>query len=388
MVNERYFAEPEEGYLKTAESVFRKIKSDTQESKRDVTFMPLADSLIKEPIIEYDFLVNRLLYDNAINLISGDPKTYKTYVAIDIALGIITGTNTLGHNVMKKGKVVFASTEFDVRNRFLDLSKGRGIDDKSILNDVIIHIYNKQDTFQWRKDLPLLGETLKKYKPKLLVLDPLSYIFDGDINKVDEVGEFFKELKLLVRENNISVLIVHHNNRMNENKRMNNVSGSSAITRFVDSIIYLERFEEEEKQDINKTDDELDQVAKPIKLLKGPYRHGREGYKYYTLNFKIDREKTQIISERLDIKKDFDDSNKNLSPDQRKSDIENKIIAAINDEKLSREGFKFDDLKAIINNVYGIAERSFVNVLREVLNDMTKDGHLIKEKHSYIYKGM
>ncbi|WP_291624806.1 AAA family ATPase [Clostridium sp.] len=366
-----------------------KTESNYKKTKiRDIEFLPLAESLSIAPIKEYKFLVNRLLYDNAINLISGDPKTYKTYVAIDIALGVITGGETIGHKVLEKGKVLVISTEFDVRPRFIDLLKSRGIDDISILNNIITFGERGLDTFQWNKDLYKLRETIKKHRPKLLILDPLTYIFDGDINKGDEVGEFFKELKVLIRKYDISVLIIHHNNRMSENKRMNNVSGSSAITRFVDSIIYLERFKEDEEQDINKTDEELDEEIKPIKLIKGRYRHGKEGYKYYTVNFKITKDLSIISAERLDIKKDFSEGEREFNPEQRKSDIENKILNSIYDGKLNRESFNFNDVKAAINNIYKIADRSFTNDIREVLKNIVSNGSLEKIGHTYIYKGM
>lgn len=366
-----------------------KTESNYKKTKiRDIEFLPLAESLSIAPIKEYKFLVNRLLYDNAINLISGDPKTYKTYVAIDIALGVITGGETIGHKVLEKGKVLVISTEFDVRPRFIDLLKSRGIDDISILNNIITFGERGLDTFQWNKDLYKLYETIKKHRPKLLILDPLTYIFDGDINKGDDVGEFFKELKVLIRKYDISVLIIHHNNRMSENKRMNNVSGSSAITRFVDSIIYLERFKEDEEQDINKTDEELDEEIKPIKLIKGRYRHGKEGYKYYTVNFKITKDLSIISAERLDIKKDFSEGEREFNPEQRKSDIENKILNSIYDGKLNRESFNFNDVKAAINNIYKIADRSFTNDIREVLKNMVSNGSLEKIGHTYIYIGM
>lgn len=365
------------------ESNYKKTKT------RDIKFLPLAESLSIAPIKEYKFLVNGLLYDNAINLITGDPKTYKTYVAVDIALAVITGGNTFNHKSFKKGKVLIISTEFDIRKRFIDLLKGRGIDDISILNNVITFMYDSSvDTFQWNKDFKILENILEKERPKLLILDPLSYIFDGDINKGDEVGEFFKKLKILVRKYDLSVLLVHHNNRMSESKRMNNVSGSSAITRFVDSIIYLERFKEDEEQDINKTDEELNKEIKQIKLIKGQYRHGNEGYKYFTLDFKINEDLSIIRAERLDIKKDFPEGEREFNPEQRKSDIENKILNSIYDGKLNRESFNFNDVKAAINNIYKIADRSFTNDIREVLKNMVSNGSLEKIGHTYIYKGM
>lgn len=356
---------------------FNKVESN-KKNKRDVRIMPLGESLLQEPIAEYDFLVNRLLYDGAVNLISGDPKTFKTYLAIDIALGVVTKTETLGHPVLKKGKVLFISTEFDVRNRFVELYRGRGISDKSVLDDIITFIYDSSiDTFQWKKDLKFLEDILKEYRPKLLVLDPLSYIFDGDINKNDEVGQFFKELKVLVREYKLSTLLIHHNNRMSESKRMNNVSGSSAITRFADSIIYLEKFKEDEEQDINKTDDELDREIKPIKLIKGPYRHGREGYKYYTINFKSGIDRTEISAERLEIKSEFDKLPK-VKAKNRDEQISDRIIEALDTGQLNSDKFSKKDVMSIINNDFGLTKKSFDQIVKEVLKNMVQNREIGK----------
>ena len=187
---------------------------------RDIKFAPLGDSLVTSPVRKYDFIINRLLYDEAINLVSGDPKTYKTFCAIDIAIGVAAGGTALGHQVMKTGKVLFISTEFDVRNRFVELVKGKGLDTK-ILNNIIPFIYDESlDTFQWKKDFDLLQQLLEEHRPKLVVIDPLTFIFDGDINKNDEVGQFFKELKALIKKFGFSVLLVHHNNRMSETKKL------------------------------------------------------------------------------------------------------------------------------------------------------------------------
>lgn len=362
-------------------------KANTKK-KRDIKFIPLGDSLLESPIKEYDFLINRLLYDNAINLISGDPKTYKTFVGIDIALGVSTGSSAIGHTVLKQGKVLFISTEFDVRKRFLDLMRGRELDtnNKEITNKIIPFDFNSLDTFQWKKDFHLLEDLIKEYTPKLIVIDPLSYIFDGDINKNDEVAEFFKELKLLVNMYNLSVLIIHHNNRMNEVKRMNNVSGASAITRFVDSIIYLERFEEDEKQDINKSDEEIDSEIKPIKMIKGQYRHGQEGYKYYSINFKIKKDIAQITAERYDIKKEFEEQSSMQKPRNITESLEDSIIQALEESKLDRDKFTFSDVLAVINNNYSYSESYFEKSVRNVLKGLVEDKKwLIKEGRGYRY---
>ena len=195
MVNEEYFAEKEEGWEATAESVYKRIRFDAEEEKRDIKIFDFVDSLKSSPIEEPSFLVHRLIYDKGINLLVGDPKTFKTYVALDIAIGVITGTQTLGHEVFKKGKVLLISTELDVRNRIISLINGRNLELDIFKNNLFMFDYNSSlDSFEWNKDKNILEDMISKLSPDLGILDPISYIFDGEITDNDEVKQFFSEL--------------------------------------------------------------------------------------------------------------------------------------------------------------------------------------------------
>ena len=81
----------------------------------------------------------------------------------------------------------------------------------------------------------------------------------------------------MINKYNFSVILTHHNNRMKNTNRNGKISGAAAFSRHSDSVIHLEKFDEDEKQDINKSDEELDQEVKPIKLIKGDYRFGLTG---------------------------------------------------------------------------------------------------------------
>lgn len=369
------------------EEEFNKIEKDNNK-KRDIKFFDFTKSLDSSPIKKPGFLVNRLIYDNSINLIVGDPKTFKTYIALDIALGVITGTEALSHNVRQKGKVLLVSTELDVRSRIITLINGRGIKVNDIEGKLRMFSYNDSlDSFEWNKDKKYLIENIKDFRPNLLILDPISYIFDGEITDNDEVKQFFRELKELINEYNFSIILTHHNNRMKNTNKNGKISGAAAFSRHSDSIIHLEKFEEDEKQDINKTDEELDQEIKPIKLIKGDYRYGSTGYRYYTINFKFEEDSTKLLTDRLELDDILINNKKTKETEKklnREDDILKRLVDSIKEGKFNKEGMKKADIKIIVNNVYGVSDNTFNEDIKKALGILINDGYI--ERIGYYYK--
>ena len=370
------------------EEDFKKIEEQKTTEKRTLKFFDFAKSFNSSPIQEPEFLVRRLIYDNGINLIVGDPKTFKTYIALDIALGVIMGAETLGHNVLKKGKVLLVSTELDVRSRLLTLLNGRGLKISDVEDKLYMFSYNDSlDTFEWNKDKKVLEYHIKTFKPDLVILDPISYIFDGEITDNDDVKQFFRELKELIIKYNFSVILTHHNNRMKNTNRNGRISGAAAFSRHSDSVIHLEKFNDDEKQDINKTDEELDQEVKPIKLIKGDYRYGGTGYRYYTINFKFEKGSTKIVADRLELDDIVVNNKKNLQKENKRSreeDILRRLVYSIKEGKFSKEGIKKADIMIIINNNYGVSDNTFNEDLKKALGILINDGYI--ERNGYYYK--
>lgn len=388
MVNEEYFAEEESGWEATAESVYRKIHSDAEEKKRDIKVFDFTDSLESSPIEKPSFLVHRLIYDKGINLLVGDPKTFKTYVALDIAIGVITGTETLGHEVFKKGKVLLISTELDVRDRIISLISGRKLEIDMFKNNLFMFDYNNSlDSFEWNKDKKMFEEMVFKLKPDLVILDPISYIFDGEITDNDEVKQFFRELKEMINRYNFSVILTHHNNRMKNANRNGKISGAAAFSRHSDSVIHLEKFDEDEKQDINKSDEELDHEVKPIKLIKGDYRFGLTGYRYYTINFNFSDTSTVITATKLEIdgtiikNKKESESHKKAT---REEDVFKRLIEKCKEGKFNTDGMKKTEIALLVNNIYGVANSTYLKDLADALNILIKDGYMeMREGYRY-----
>lgn len=351
---------------------------------RTTNIMQFTTSLQTQPIKKKTFLINRLIYKNSLALIVGDSKTYKTFVACEIALSVLTCKDSFeseGFYVREedKGAVLFISTELDTRQRFLDLCTAKKIKIDE-LNKLYVADLNQIDTFEWNKDKEALERWIEEYKPKLVVLDPLSYIFDGDITSLDEVSIFLKELKKFIVQYDTTFLLIHHNNRDNTSKRANRVSGSAAITRFVESTIYLEREQDDEAQDIFKDESTLDEEIKLINMTKGNYRYGGEGYKYHQLAFKFENDFALVTCERREIENAGEIKNKPIV--KQLEEIEDKILKAINKRTLMGE-FNTDDVICAIGNSSGQTGSTYKRRIGEAIKILMKKKRIEKASRGY-----
>lgn len=377
--------DPEHNKPKPKEDFKVEIKQEQKQAtnkRTDTIVMTTFDILLREePVKKPEFLVDRLLYKKAINLLVGDPKTYKTYIAIDILTSIITGEKVFQtHEVNEEGTVLFISPEFDTKDRIckslhskISMWNGRF---EEVIPRLHMPFNNNIEFIGWSKDGKKIVEYIREVRPTLVILDSLTYIFDGEIEKNEPIKDFFKELKEIIKECDTTFLITHHTNRMNVDKRMNKVSGSSSITRYADCIIYLERLNEDVEQDINKSDEELNAEGKDIKLIKGEYRHGGEGYKYHKITFTFEKDKVNIVSSRYSNKEENGFTPKNIPRQETYKLIEREIMKAIQEGKLGIE-FTKDNVLSVINNYTGKAEETFKRYVGYVLPEMVNKGIIV-----------
>ena len=133
------------------------------------------------------------------------------------------------------------------------------------------------------------------------------------------------------------------------------------------------------------SDEELDKGVKHIKLIKGPYRHGGEGYKYYDLNFKIGENTTDISAVRYDASLDA------VTPTGKvkhaAEDIEDKVMRYLDEQKLNRDGFNSSDVQNLLDNTYGYAASYVERKIRAILKVMADRGDLCRTSRGYKYLG-
>jgi AAA domain len=199
---------------------------------------------IAQPENGLRWLVEGLWGASSVGVIGGAPKCAKTWLGLDLALSVATGTPCLGrYAVPEPGPVLVYLAEdalLMVRQRLEGMARHRGLD----LAEVEIHVITAPVLRLDRDpDRTRLRETTQRLRPRLLLLDPLVRLHGIDENHAGEVAELLAYFRCLQRQFNLSVVLVHHT-RKNATAGVaagQGLRGSSDIHAFGDSNLYLRR---------------------------------------------------------------------------------------------------------------------------------------------------
>ncbi len=190
------------------------------------------------------WLVEELWGDSSVGVIGGAPKCSKTWLGLDMALSVATGTPCLGkYAIPSPGPVLVYLAEDAlpiVRQRVEGMARHRGLD----LHAIAIHVITSP-TLQLDREphCTRLFETAKRLRPRLLLLDPLVRLHGIDENHATEVARLLAYFRALQRRLDLSVVLVHHTrkNAASGVAAGQGLRGSSDIHAFGDSNLYLRR---------------------------------------------------------------------------------------------------------------------------------------------------
>jgi hypothetical protein len=190
------------------------------------------------------WLVEELWGDSSVGVIGGAPKCSKTWLGLDLALSVATGTACLGrYAVPRPGPVLIYLAEDAlsiVRERVEGIARHRGLG----LAGVEIHVITApslrldRDPHRHR-----LQETARRLRPRLLLLDPLVRLHGVDENNAGEIAELLAYFRSLQRQLDLSVILVHHTrkNAAGGVAAGQGLRGSGDLHAFGDSNLYLRR---------------------------------------------------------------------------------------------------------------------------------------------------
>lgn len=181
------------------------------------------------------WLVEDYIEQDSLALVFGAPGGGKSFVTVDLACCVATGTPWHGHAV-DKGAVFYIAGEGHngLARRFAAWQQHNGVALKEAQlykSKRAISVFNEQsaqDLYQAVKDIAeASGES-----PKLVILDTVARNFgDGDENSTQDMGTFVENIDKFVREPfGCNVLLVHHSGHNMERAR-----GSSALKAALDA---------------------------------------------------------------------------------------------------------------------------------------------------------
>jgi len=194
---------------------------------------------------EQRWLIEQVWSAEAVGIIGGEPKCGKSFLALDLAVSVASGTPCLGRfPVAARGRVLLFAAEDPldvVRVRLEGLTTARTLDLNRLPLYVITVPSLRLDSDEHRDRL---ADTVDKVKPALLVLDPFVRLHAIDENAAGDVAPLLAYLRQLQRTHHLAVALVHHARKDAARARPGQaLRGSSEFHAWGDSNLYLRRRE-------------------------------------------------------------------------------------------------------------------------------------------------
>jgi AAA domain-containing protein len=192
---------------------------------------------------EQRWLVSSLWSEEAVGVIGGEPKTCKSFLALDLAVAVATGTPCLRrYSVPRRGRVLLYAAEdalHIVRHRLEGICAAAGVAIADLDVQVITAPALRLDL---DADRARLADTISRLQPCLLILDPFVRLHRIDENVSGEVAPLLAFLRDLQRRHCLAVIVVHHARKSAGNIRAGQaLRGSSEFHAWGDSNLYLRR---------------------------------------------------------------------------------------------------------------------------------------------------
>jgi hypothetical protein len=196
---------------------------------------------------EQQWLIEGLWAEQAVGIIGGEPKCCKSFLALDLAVAVASGTPALREfAVPHPGCVLLYAAEdalHVVRQRLDGISAAAGV----ALADLDIRVIT---TPTLRLDLEdhrqALADTVAELQPRLLILDPFVRLHRVDENASGEIAPLLAFLRELQRSFLTAIAVVHHAKKGAARARAGQaLRGSSEFHAWGDSNLYLRRHGEQ-----------------------------------------------------------------------------------------------------------------------------------------------
>jgi hypothetical protein len=198
-----------------------------------------ANSLQIRPV-EQTWLIEWVWIKSAVGIIGGPPKCCKSWLGLDMAISVASGTPFLNHfQVADKGPTLIFMAEDaidSVRTRIDAICNHRKFDIDRLELYVITASALRLDL---ERDQKRLKHTLADLRPRLLLLDPLVRLHRLDENSAADISNLLGYVREIQRAYDTAVVLVHHASKKHRAQPGQALRGSSDLHAFGDSNAYL-----------------------------------------------------------------------------------------------------------------------------------------------------
>ena len=237
---DEFFA-PESGRARAAE-----------EPSLPIGFMRPIEELFDKEFPPIDWLVQDLFSAGSNGWIAAEPKVGKSWIALELAYCLSTGTPFLGRFAVSRPRRIFYIQEEDSERRVHDrlnmLIQG---DPSRVRPSGEYFKHAVRQGFKLDRDgcLSVLRAEIEAHSPEVILLDVFNRLHGSDENKQQDMTAILNELNAITNKYGCSFIIVHHNRKPqagNEARGNQMIRGSGVLAGWGECSLYLRKGKNDE----------------------------------------------------------------------------------------------------------------------------------------------
>jgi len=222
-----------------------------------------------EDVGEPSYLIDGLLPDNALTILSGASGARKSFIAESLSLCVATGTSWLGHKTDQGVtlNVWLEGSQADWKDRTLRLAKGIGFEFADLRRTFLPYMeaLTPQDQDSWTEFLALV----RSLKPRLIVIDHMTRLAisatQASLTDAAVLSGILAPLADLAQGKipdvpACAVLLLHHSNASGE------MRGADSVKLHMDRVLYLRADSDDPASLVHLTSGKMRTLATEVDL--------------------------------------------------------------------------------------------------------------------------
>lgn len=217
------------------------------------------------------WLIEQLWISNAFGIVGAEPKSWKSWLTLYLGICVASGRQAFNRFSVQQGTVMVFSAEGGkglVRRRAAALCRAMEIEippDLWLIDLPVLHLDRPEVAAR-------VVAMVEKYRPPLIILDPLRELHTGDENDAVTIASLLTPLRQL-QHFGCACMVVHHLSKKTEGRSRGpqrggqRLRGSSALHGATDSALYMETSGDGQNKRVVVTPEHRDEAdGEPIKL--------------------------------------------------------------------------------------------------------------------------
>ena len=208
--------------------------------------------ILAKPLLPRRWLIPGMIPDG-LTLLGGSPKSGKSYLAYALAIAVAHQGYWCNHWQVEHGKVIYAALEdeeSDTHLRLEELMPGMTIPRGKLM---FVHGENALPAFN-NGALSWVEQTLELHHPRLLIIDPISYLYilKKSGSQFEETKDMLFPLRWLGKRYGCAIVCPDHRRKRSRDdvSAFDTLYGSVAKQAVADSLIMVDRDDSEITMDV------------------------------------------------------------------------------------------------------------------------------------------